>query len=52
MPTSIKGVQNVDIPVDINNMYVVAFVADYIGTSSANLTKSTVYNAAIKKVVE
>ena len=33
------------------NMYVVAFVADYINTSAANIGKSEVRNTAFKKII-
>jgi len=52
MPDNIRGVQNIDIPTDINNMYVVVFVADYITNTNENLGKSEVHNAAIKKIIE
>ena len=51
IPENIKGVKNVNIPTDANNMYVVAFVADYIKNTKENLDKSEVHNAAIKKIV-
>ncbi|MDR0828667.1 MAG: Omp28-related outer membrane protein [Prevotellaceae bacterium] len=52
IPTSIKGVKGVEIPADVSQMYIVAFVADYIKNSKDNLDKSKVHNAAIKKIVE
>ena len=52
MPDNIKGVQNVNIPTDVNNMYVVAFVADYISNAAENRSKSIVHNAIIKKIIE
>ena len=52
IPSAIKGVKNISIPTDVNNMYVVAFVADYIDNTAANRKNSEVHNAAIKKILE
>ena len=52
LPESIKGTKNIEIPTDADNMYVVAFVADYIKNTTENLGKSEVHNAAIKKFGE
>jgi len=52
MPDDIKGVQNINIPTDIDNMYVVVFVADYISSVAENRSKSEVHNAVIKKIVQ
>ena len=52
IPDNIRGVKNIDVPTDVDNMYVVVFVADYIKNTTENLGKSEVHNAAIKKILE
>jgi len=53
IPATISGVQNIAIPTDPANMYVVAFIADYINNIKDNvLNKSQVHNAVMKKIIE
>jgi len=52
IPASISGVKGIEIDCVPEDMYIVAFVADRISSTSANLGKSEVRNAALKKIIE
>jgi hypothetical protein len=52
IPAQILGVKNVGISAIPEDMYVVAFIADRIASTPANIDKSEVRNTAFKKIIE
>ncbi len=50
IPSSITGVTNIALPTDVDNMYVVAFVADFVSRKTVDVNKNIVHNAIQKKI--
>ncbi len=52
LPPSISGVKGVPFATDVDNMYVVAFVADFVSTDEMDINKNIVHDAIMKKIIQ